>query len=117
MLKVIAACGNGMGSSQIIKMKIEKIFKKLNIPVSIHHTSIGAAKTEASSYDVVFCSDALKGNFDKAKASGTIVIGLKNLLSSTEIPFALKAKNIVSIIRTNKNGTEYTLNFSIALYP
>lgn len=41
MLKVIAACGNGMGSSQIIKMKIEKIFKKLNIPVSIHHTSIG----------------------------------------------------------------------------
>ena len=33
MLKVIAACGNGMGSSQIIKMKIEKIFKKLNIPL------------------------------------------------------------------------------------
>ena len=23
MLKVVAACGNGMGSSQIIKMKIE----------------------------------------------------------------------------------------------
>lgn len=45
MLKVIAACGNGMGSSQIIKMKTEKIFKKLNVPVSITHTSIGVAKT------------------------------------------------------------------------
>ena len=95
MLKVLAACGNGMGSSQIIKMKIEKIFKKLNIPVSIHHTSIGAAKTEASSYDVVFCSDALKGNFDKAKASGTIVIGLKNLLSEKEIEEKI-VENIVN---------------------
>ena len=85
MLKVIAACGNGMGSSQIIKMKIEKIFKKLNIPVSIHHTSIGEAKTQASGYDVVFCSEALKKNFSKAEESGTIIIGLKNLLSEKEI--------------------------------
>ncbi len=84
---------NGIKSNY--KMKIEKIFKKLNIPVSIHHTSIGAAKTEASSYDVVFCSDALKGNFDKAKASGTIVIGLKNLLSEKEIEEKI-VENIVN---------------------
>ena len=90
MLKVIAACGNGMGSSQIIKMKIEKVFKKLNVPVSIHHTSIGAAKSEASSYDVVFCSEALKSNFARAEANGTIVIGLKNLLSEQEIESKIK---------------------------
>ncbi|MCM8712030.1 PTS sugar transporter subunit IIB [Clostridium sp. SYSU_GA19001] len=85
MLKVIAACGNGMGSSQIIKMKIEKIFKKLNIPVHIHHSSVGEAKNQASNYDVVFCSEALKNNFSNAASSGTIVIGLKNLLSEQEI--------------------------------
>ena len=39
MLKVIAACGNGMGSSQIIKMKIEKIFKKLNIKIDVNPVS------------------------------------------------------------------------------
>ena len=94
MLKVIAACGNGMGSSQIIKMKIEKVFKKLNVPVSIHHTSIGAAKSEASSYDVVFCSEALKSNFARAEAYGTIVIGLKNLLSEQEIESKIKEKVI-----------------------
>lgn len=85
MLKVVAACGNGMGSSQIIKMKIQKIFKKLNIPVSIDHTSIGVAKTQASNYDVVFCSDALKDNFNNIKKSGTKIIGLKNILSEKEI--------------------------------
>ena len=94
MLKVIAAWGNGMGSSQIIKMKIEKVFKKLNVPVSIHHTSIGAAKSEASSYDVVFCSEALKSNFARAEANGTIVIGLKNLLSEQEIESKIKEKVI-----------------------
>lgn len=92
MLKVIAACGNGMGSSQIIKMKIEKVFKKLNIPVSIHHTSIGAAKSEASTYDVVFCSEALKGNFSRAEASGTIIVGLRNLLSEQEIEEKIREK-------------------------
>ena len=28
-IKAIAACGNGMGSSQMIKMKINKVFKRL----------------------------------------------------------------------------------------
>ncbi len=85
MLKVIAACGNGMGSSQIIKMKIEKIFKNLNVQAQIHHCSIGEAKTQAANYDVVFCSEALKGNFKNAESRGTKVIGLKNLLSESEI--------------------------------
>jgi len=70
MLKVIAACGSGMGSSQIIKMKIEKVFKKLNIPVEIHHSSISEAKSLASQYNVVFCSDALKNNFSAAAEKG-----------------------------------------------
>jgi ascorbate PTS system EIIB component len=94
MLKVIAACGNGMGSSQIIKMKIEKVFKKLQIQVQIHHSSVGEAKTQASNYDVVFCSEALTNNFAQAAKSGTIIIGLKNLLSEQEIEEKI-VKNIV----------------------
>ena len=85
MLKVIAACGSGMGSSQIIKMKITKVFKKLGIDVTIQHSSVGEAKRQASSFDVVFCSEVLKSNFKRAEDSGTIVIGLKNVLSEKEI--------------------------------
>ena len=39
-MKVLAACGSGMGSSQIIKMKITNVFKKLNIPLEIHCTPL-----------------------------------------------------------------------------
>jgi PTS system ascorbate-specific IIB component len=49
MLKVIADCGSGMVSSQIIKMKIEKVFKKLGIPVEIHHSSISEANPSPAS--------------------------------------------------------------------
>ena len=54
MLKVIAACGSGMGSSQLIKMKLEKVFKNLGIEASIYHTNVGDAKSQANNYDVKF---------------------------------------------------------------
>jgi ascorbate PTS system EIIB component len=95
MLKVLAACGNGMGSSQIIKMKIEKVFKKLCIPVTIDHMSVGEAKSQGSNYDVVFCSVSLTDNF-KVRGN-TKVIGLVNLLSESEIETKIKESNIAGI--------------------
>ena len=84
-MKVLAACGSGMGSSQIIKMKITNVFKKLNIPLEIHHCAVSEAKTLASSYDVVVCSNALLDVFKNVDQSKTKIIGLKNLLSEKEI--------------------------------
>ena len=90
-LKVIAACGSGMGSSQIIKMKLEKVFKKLGLEAEIYHTNVGDAKSQANNYDVVFCSESLVGTFTGTKAK---VIGLKNLLAEKETEEKIKA-NIV----------------------
>ncbi|MCB2292740.1 PTS sugar transporter subunit IIB [Clostridium algoriphilum] len=83
-MKVLAACGNGMGSSQMIKMKIIKVFKKLKIDVDVDHLSVGEAKSVISSYDMVFVSESLVSNFSNAR-SKTKIIGLRNLLSEVEI--------------------------------
>jgi len=99
MLKVIAACGSGMGSSQIIKMKISKVFKEKNIDINMTHSSIGEAKTQAGGVDVVFCSMALTNNFEKAKESGTIIVGLKNLLSEQEIRQKIE-ENVIGKTKT-----------------
>ena len=85
MLKVIAACGNGMGSSQMIKMKITKVFKKLGVDVQVDHNSVGAATSMASNYDAVFVSQNFVNNFANAAGRGVKIIGLKNLLSEQEI--------------------------------
>ena len=93
-LKVIAACGSGMGSSQIIKMKLQKVFKKLGIEADIYHTNVGDAKSQANNYDVVFCSASLEDQF-KVK-EGTKVIGLKNLLSEQEMTEKIEAAGLNS---------------------
>jgi len=93
MIKVVAACGNGMGSSQIIKMKIAKVFKKLGIEATIDHMSVGEAKSAASGYDVVFCGASLVGNFT-VKNNRTKIIGLVNLLSEAEIEEKVKENGL-----------------------
>ena len=75
-IKAIAACGNGMGSSQMIKMKINKVFKRLGIDAEIGHMSVGEAKGVANNYDMIFVSETFTSQFRTGK--DTKVIGLKN---------------------------------------
>ena len=94
MLKVIAACGNGMGSSLMVKMKIEEVLREQNVAAKVEHMSIGDAKNQGGNADVIFVSTALEKNFAQAK-NKAIVIGLRNLLSKDEILEKLKANNVV----------------------
>lgn len=82
MLKVVVACGCGMGSSQMMKMRAQEVFKKLNVQVSLHHTSIDEASSSANEYDLIIVSEALVRNFKNTKAK---VIGLKNIMSKAEM--------------------------------
>ncbi len=83
MLKVIAACGNGMGSSMMIKMKIEKVLNEMGIEHEVYHASVGQAKAEAKNYDLVIVSTMFAEEFEGLP--NTKVVGLKNLLSEEEI--------------------------------
>jgi len=94
MLKVIVACANGAGSSLMIKLKVEKVLKKLEIPASIHHCSLSEGKSSATQYNVVFCPLNFVSMFDRAKESGVTIIGLRNILSEVEIEEKLVAAGI-----------------------
>lgn len=83
MLKVLAACGNGMGSSLIIKMKIEKVLKEMGYECDIHHASVGQAKSEVRNFDLVLVSQVFVNEF--SNLGNTKVVGLVNLLSEQEI--------------------------------
>jgi len=83
MLKVLAACGNGMGSSLIIKMKIEKVLKDMGLECEVHHASVGQAKSDARNFDLVLVSHMLVKEFSNSGKAK--IIGLINLLSEQEI--------------------------------
>ena len=84
MLKVLAACGNGMGSSQIIKMRIEQVLKEMGLKFHCDHSSVGQAKSQAKMYDLVLVPQQLVKEFQNVPAT-TKVVGLINLLSAQEI--------------------------------
>lgn len=93
MLKVMVACGNGMGSSMLIKMKVESIFKEHHVDAEIDHTSVGDATSSASNYDVVLCPLSFESSFNHGGT--TKIVGLQNVLSGEEITDKLKKAGIL----------------------
>lgn len=90
MLKVLAACGNGMGSSMVIKMKIENALRKLNVTdFQVDFCSVGEAKGVAGSYDIVVASQHLIHEVE-GRTNGKLV-GLDNLMDDNEISEKLQA--------------------------
>lgn len=89
MIKVLTACGNGMGSSMVIKMKVENALRSLGQSAfTVQSCSVGEAKGLAAGYDIVIASihliDELEG-----RTQGKLV-GLDNLMDDNEIKTKLQ---------------------------
>ncbi|MBJ8326228.1 PTS sugar transporter subunit IIB [Streptococcus pacificus] len=90
MLKILTACGNGMGSSMVIKMKVENALRQLGITdFQSASCSVGEAKSMAANYDIVIASNHLIHELD-GRTKGHLV-GLDNLMDDNEIKEKLQA--------------------------
>ena len=53
----LVCCANGAGSSMMMKMALQKVLAENNInSTKIHHCPLSEAKSIASQFDVIFCS-------------------------------------------------------------
>lgn len=68
-MKVLAVCGFGVGSSMILKMSLDKAFKKLNQVVDVENTDITSARGERC--DAIFTSDEL---YQELKESAAVPV-------------------------------------------
>lgn len=85
-MSFMVCCANGAGSSLMMKMTLEKTLKKMNIkPGKIHHCALSEGKSAASQYDVVLCAQNFLNMFADAQKKGTIVVGLRNIMSMQEM--------------------------------
>ena len=83
MLKVLAICGNGMGTSMIIKMKVRKFFEFKKIEAEVESCSLGESSGHLNQgVDIALCSQNLVKNVNCP--ARTHLIGLKNLLDEFE---------------------------------
>ena len=91
-LKLLVCCGNGAGTSMMIKLNVEKVTKKMGLQVQeIHHCSVSEGKSAAAQYDIVLCLKNFMPLFADAQKRGTKIVGLKNVMSAKEIEDGLKA--------------------------
>ena len=83
MTKILVACGNGVGSSLMVKMKVEKVMGSLGAPCEVTHSSVGQSKADAGNFDVIVVSKMFVPEFEGI--AGVSVVGLTNILSEDEI--------------------------------
>ncbi|MDO4272634.1 MAG: PTS sugar transporter subunit IIB [Eubacteriales bacterium] len=95
-MSFLVCCANGAGSSLMMKMTMEKVLKKLNLkPAKIHHCALSEGKSAAVQFDVVFCAQNFVNMFKDAEKKGTIVIGLRNIMSMQEMEDKMKEHGII----------------------
>ena len=95
-MSFLVCCANGAGSSLMMKMTMQKTLDKVGIkPGKVHHCALSEGKTAAAQYDVVFCAQNFMNMFKDAEKKGTIVIGLRNIMSQQEMEDKMREKGII----------------------
>ena len=80
-LKIIAVCGFGVGSSMMLKMKVDEMLRKNGINASAETSDVGTATSVPC--DVIFTSRELAPKIaEKVKVP---VVAISNFLSILEI--------------------------------
>ena len=79
-MKILSVCGNGLGSSLILKMAAEKVLKGEGIKAKVEVSDLGNAK--GLDVDYIIASPEIANNLREHKAT---VIAIENMTDKKEI--------------------------------
>ena len=80
-LKIVAVCGFGVGSSMLLKMKVDEMLKKNGINASAETADVGSATSVPC--DIIFTSKELAPKISEKVKVPVVAIG--NFLNVAEI--------------------------------
>ena len=83
--KILACCGCGNGTCTILAMKLRNVTKRMGMKAVVEAAPASVGISQGAQYDIIVCNQNLVSNFKKAADQGSIVIGLKNIMSEAEI--------------------------------
>lgn len=84
-LKILAVCGNGMGSSLIVKMALESLLADLDVYGIIESTSVAQASGMMYWADLVITSTAFFKGIESVIPKDKPVITCKNIFDRVEL--------------------------------
>jgi PTS system ascorbate-specific IIB component len=84
-IKMLAVCGNGMGSSLIVKMTLESVLSDLGVYGIIDCSSVAQARGLIPFSDVIITSTAFYSGIKDMIPEGKPVITCQNILDKKEL--------------------------------
>lgn len=78
-VSILAVCGNGQGSSMMMKMKIGKYLEKKGIPHVMDSCAVSDYKSKLASTDIIVSSKHLSAEMEVGE--GKFVLGVQNMLN------------------------------------
>ena len=84
MLKILAVCGNGQGSSIVLRLGLEPALDELGLgDASIETTGSGQAQGMMDFVDLIICAEHLKTVIDPPKNKPVVYV--QNLVNKNEV--------------------------------
>ncbi len=93
-IKFLAICGNGLGSSLIVKMILEGVLADLNVRGIVESTSVAQAAGMIPFADVIITSTAFYKGIESVLPKDKPVITCKNILDKEEL-----TKRVTEVIK------------------
>ncbi|EDW8123989.1 PTS ascorbate transporter subunit IIB [Salmonella enterica subsp. salamae] len=79
-VRILAVCGNGQGSSMIMKM--DQFLTQSNIDHTVNSCAVGEYKSELNGADIIIASTHIVGEI--SVTGNKYVVGVRNMLSPAD---------------------------------
>jgi len=79
MKKIVAVCGQGIGTSILLKMNTEKVLRKLGVQAEVSAADVASALKTAQAADILCTSADLAHEFDNVPAQVVVIDNFTNL--------------------------------------
>lgn len=93
-VRILAVCGNGQGSSMMMKMKIGQYLEKKGIPHVMDSCAVSDYKSKLSATDIIVSSKHLSAEMEPGE--GKFILGVQNMLNPNSF-----GDELLNIIHTN----------------
>lgn len=87
-MKILAVCGEGTGTSELLRANLEKVLAELEIDAKVSAESIAVANTEASKAQLIFATPEV---MEKLTASSAQIIEVQDVFDFEELEFKVQA--------------------------
>lgn len=98
-VRILAVCGNGQGSSMMMKMKIGQYLEKKGIPHVMDSCAVSDYKSKLPATDIIVSSKHLSAEMDPG--DGKFILGVQNMLNPNSF-----GDELLDIIHTNFIGNK-----------